>query len=447
MGSDEAPHGGGEPEVPRDVARRNFVLGIANGALVRVGMGFINPSLVLAGFVYYRTSSNLLVGLIATLSSLGHFWPQLYMSSLIEHRPRKMPYYVAATIIRVVLLCVMSATIWLSGASSGNWVLVVFFATYFVYRSAQGAGGVPFFDLVGQSVLPEKLGGFFALRTFFGEILNVLCALMVVQWIIANVSTPNNYALLASIATVLMAVGWGVWCLAREQKNSSPPRKRSFRETLVGGFETMRTDRNYRILVFMRILLRFNFLTVAFFVPYGVERLGAVGMGGVYVGARSVSMLFSSLLWGRISNRRGNRVCLVASGLLFGLAPVVALAAPRLPEVFSLSLPALPVPLDLPLCVYLLSLCFFGLAMQANMIARNSFVLEIAPPARRPSYIAFVNTIAFPLTILPTVVGALVGREAGRLDAVFILIAFSGLLTFLAALRLREVRQPAGAAG
>jgi len=205
----------------------------------------------------------------------------------------------------------------------------------------------------------------------------------------------------------------------------------------------MKADRNYRILAFMRILLRLNFLMVAFFVPYGVERLGAVGMGGVYVGVRSISMLVSSLLWGRLSDRKGNRLCLVLSGSLFALAPIVALLAPRVPQVFSLAVPLVPVALDLPLCVYLLALCAFGLAMQGNMIGRNSFVLEIAPPDRRPSYVAFLNTIAFPLTVLPTAVGALVGHDVERLDVVFIVIALSGVLTFLSALRLREVRNVA----
>jgi hypothetical protein len=340
------------------------------------------------------------------------------------------------------MLLAMSATMFVSGRTDGRWVMWLFFAAYFLFRTGQGAGRVPFFDLVGQSVAPERLGGFFARRSFFGEVLNIGCAFVVVQWIIANVPAPANYALLALIATVLMGSGWTMWCLAKEQKNEDPPQKRSFAQAAASGVRTLKRDHNYRVLVVMRLLMRFNFLAMAFFVPYGVDRLGAVGMGGIYVGVRSLSRVVSSLLWGKVSDEKGNRICLVGAGLLFAVCPILALGAPGLPEVFRLSVPGLPVPLDLPLCVYLLALCIFGFALQANMIARNAFVLEIAPAHRRPTYIAFMETMAFPLTVVPMIVGALVDKGVLMLELVFAAIALTGLLSYVAAMELHEKRRP-----
>ena len=70
---------------------------------------------------------------------------------------------------------------------------------------------------------------------------------------------------------------------------------------------------------------------------------------------------------------------------------------------------------------------------------------ESAPQHRRPSYIAFLNTLVFPLTFLPVLAGALVGDKPLRFDMLFAAIATCGLLTFLCALRLAEVRSPARA--
>jgi len=106
------------------------------------------------------------------------------------------------------------------------------------------------------------------------------------------------------------------------------------------------------------------------------------------------------------------------------------------------------VQLTLPLAVYLCALCLFGLALEANIIGAFALMLEIAPANRRPSYVAFLNTVAFPLTFLPAVVGALVGEHTRRLDIVFVAVAVGGLLTILAARQLGDVRagKPAAAA-
>jgi|GEM_PF-4809360 len=97
--------------------RRNYLLGIANGALGRVGMTFTDPNLILAAFVYKQTSSNTLVGLLGTLGTLGMFFPQLYISRLIEHRPRKKPFYVGAMVLRITSMAFMAATMLLTGTT------------------------------------------------------------------------------------------------------------------------------------------------------------------------------------------------------------------------------------------------------------------------------------------------------------------------------------------
>ena len=427
--------------------RRNYLLGIANGALGRAGSAFIDPHLVLSAFVYEETKSALWVGVLVTLAAAGSFWPQLYMSSLIEHRPRKNPFYVGAAVVRVATLLAMVAAMLLVGATESGWPMVLFFLSFFAFKSAQGAGVLPFYDVVGQTIRLTRLGGFFALRSLFGDTLALLCGFLVLQPIIAHLSFPVSYALLAGISLVLLGAGWGMWCLAHEEENQHPPKKRRLRQTLTEGARMVRTDRNYRNLLLIKSLVRVCVLALAFYVPYGVERLGAVGLGGVFIGLISASRLVSSLLWGRVSDRRGNRPCLMWAGLLFALSPAAALLAPRLPQLFRLDTPVLLVQMDMPLCVYLMSLCFLGFALQANMIGVNALLIESAPKDKRPSYIAFINTVAFPLAFLPAVAGVLVGDRPFAFDILFVVIAASGLLYFRCALGLSEIRGQASKVG
>ena len=424
-----------------DTMSRNYALGIVNGTLSRLGMGFIHPYLVLSAFVYEQTKSNVLVGLVVTLSTAGLMWPQLYISSRIEHLPRKRPFYIFSTVLRIVTLGIVVATMFLAGSVDSSWILAPFFVAYFVYRTGQGCGNPVFLDLVGQSVAPTRLGSFFAYRGLLGGGLSFVAGFVVLQPILDAIPSPTNYAVLGAIAFVIMSCGWTAFAFVHEPKDRAPPKRRSFRQTAADGGALVWRDTNYRLLLSIRILLRFDLLALAFYVPYGVERLGAEKMSGVFVGCMAVSRLASSLIWGKISDRKGNRLCLICSAVLLTLSPATALVASRLPALFQWALPFASAPLDLPITVYILALCMVGFGLEAAVIGLNAFMLESAPPERRPSYIAFVNTVSFPFTFLPALAGLLVGSNVRRLDVLLAIVCVSGVLTLWAVWRLTEVRE------
>ncbi|MHC4479799.1 MAG: MFS transporter [Planctomycetota bacterium] len=419
---------------------RNYFLVLFNGTLARLGNSLIDPHLVLAAFVYGQTRSSLLVGVLTALGVAGHRLPQLYVSSLIEHHKRKKRFYIGASVVRVALLLAIIATMLLCGRN-GHWlVMAAFFAVYFVFRAAQGCASIPFLDILTGAIGPSRIGGFFAVRHFLGGGVTLLAGLFLVQPILDHVPEPSSYAILTGVAVVVLAAAWGSFALFHEKANDAPPEARNLRESFADGRRTLRCEPNYRKLLWLRLLAHVNGLILVFYVPYGVEKLGAVGISGVFLGCVSGSRLISSLLWGRVSNRKGNRLCLIFAGLFFALNPLAALLAPRLPEAFRWTIPATSVSLDLPLLVYLLALACFGFAQQANMIGTTAFVLESAPEGRRPSYFAFLNTVTFPMTFLPALAGVLVGVGLLGLDALFGCVVVSGLLTLLLTLRLTEVR-------
>ena len=434
------------PPDTTDALRRNYLLGVANGALVKAGLGFISHYLVLTAFLYDQTQSTQLVGLLGTLAAAGIMWPQLHISSLIEHRPRKKPFYVVFSIVRVGMLLAMAVCIWLTGPGRSTWVLALFFMAFFLFWSAQGASVMPFYDIIGRVLPANRLGGFFGQRSFFGDTLAVVCGLLIIQPILRSVPSPTSYALLTLLGTVVMGVGWFLFALTGERANHRPPEPRSLRQTWTGSGQMLRSSANYRNLLWMRLLGRMNILLMAFYVPYGVERLGVRGIAGVFLSFVAASRIASSLILGKIGDKKGNRLCLVWSGVCFALSPVAALVAPRLPSLFRWPIPYTDVALDLRLVCYLVALGLFGLALQANQIGSNAFLIEAAPPNRRPSYIAFLSAVTFPLTLLPALAGFIVGKNVGRLEVLFMAVTVSGLLSLVAALRLTEVRKP-GAEG
>ena len=129
------------------------------------------------------------------------------------------------------------------------------------------------------------------------------------------------------------------------------------------------------------------------------------------------------------------------------MSPLAALAATRVPQLVAWSPPGVTFALSLPLGVYFLALALFGFAHQGNIIARNAFVVEIAPEDRRPSYIAFLNTVSLPMTFLPALAGWAIGGSTRGLDALFVAVTITGALTLAVASRLTEVRSNTTSAG
>jgi len=421
--------------------RRNYYLGLLNGMFANLGNRILSPQLVLTAFVYDLTGSNFLAGLLNSLSMAGQRFPQIYMSSLIEHRENRKRFYVAASVVRIVLLALMAGTIFLTGAGFGVWAMVAFFVVYFAFRSAQGCASIPFWDVLAGTVGPTRVGGFLGQRHFLGNAVTMLVAPLVVQPVLSAVEAPTNYLILTLIALGVMGLGWTAFCFVHEVRTAEPPRRRGVRESLSAGWKRVRREPNYRGLLVLRVLAHVNGLTFAFYIPYGVERLGVAGISGIFLSFISGARLVSSLVWGSVSNRKGNRLCLLFAAALFALNPVAALAAPHLPHVFDWAMPFTEVRLDLPLLAYLVSLCCFGFAQQANIIGTTGFVLETAPRGRRPSYMAFLNTVTFPMTFMPLLAGGLIAVGTFGLDSVFWIAGVSGVLTFVSTFLLTEVRE------
>jgi hypothetical protein len=364
---------------------------------------------------------------------------QLYVSSLIEHRPRKLPSFMVMHAARTAAALCMCGGIWISAshAAPGLWL---FFVACFAHRVLHGGSVLAFTDIIGKTIDTRRYGGFLAWRAVLGGILALVTGFLIVQPILHRGPFPSSYAILVGAGAVFAGVSGGVFYGARENPQVGVMKRRNLFEVVRGGLSDLRADRNYRLLLTLRVLMRVNGLTLAFYVPYGVERLGASGMAGVFIGVISASRLASSPVWGRLSSRRGNRVCLIWSGVFYALSPVAALMATRVPSIGAWLAPVLGFTLSLPLGVYLLALTVFGFALQGNIIARNAFVIETAPSERRPSYIAFLNTVSLPMALLPVLAGWAIGDSTSGLDGLFVVVAATGVLTFAVASRLTEVR-------
>ncbi len=415
-----------EVALPRREVRRSFALNVFNGAAFNFAERLIDPPLVLTWFVSHLTDSNLLIGLVAPLADAGWSLPQIFVSNRIQRMARKMPSYVAAAAIRTVSWIILAAAVWL--VDDPRFLLAVFFMLYALARTSAGLGGLAFFDVTAKTVPARQRGSLFAWRQFLGGVLG-LGAGWIVKLVLNHPAFPfpRGHALLFALYCAAMVPALGAFIAIREPAGAVVAEHVTVGKQMRRAGHLLRTDRVYRRYIIAQLTLGLTGIALPFYGIYAKDVLGApAGMVGVYVTARVAAQLLSNLPWGRLSDRRGNRLVMKLLSLGSGLTALLALGLVGLVEWLKLEgrwLPYLALP------IFILD----GAIRPAQVFVGSNFLLELVPEAERPLYLGLSNTLAGIVLLISGLGGLLVD-----------LFGFAGLFAIVLGLCLIVYRLAAG---
>jgi MFS family permease len=423
----------------RGDARRNFWLCVSNGALASMGSAFFAYETIMAGLAYQLTGSTVLVGVLTTVAAIGWQWPQLLVGSRIEHLPRKMPMYNLSVAVRLLSLAGMIASLYLlEDAPMVLFAAILFFSATF--SSGGGICVVPFMDIVAKAIPYTHRPSVFAWRQFLGGLLGAVSG-AIAAWLLATdqgAAAPRTYAILFAIAFGINSLAYISFMLTREPVETFAPARIPFRQYLRRGPLIFRQDADYRRFYLFRVFIAFVTMSQAVFVPFAISTFNAPSENtGWFAAAVTLASGFSSLLWGRISRRFGEVALLRVGAAGLMIAPVTAL-------LLSL-VPLAPVAQAWLSAHYLWAFLFLFAAQTAAFnaigIASTVYLLSLAPPARRPTYISFMNTLSAPLTATPILAG-LLAHHIGY-SVTFGVSCCAAAAALLTARRLRRRLDPA----
>jgi MFS family permease len=366
--------------------RRNFLLGILNGAIFKVTMLLIDSNTVLSWFLIQLGASNTLIGLVAPIRMGSSFLLQIFVSGHLQRRPYKLSFYRAMALVRgATLLGTALIIFWVP--SNSAWLVILFFVLLTLYSTGAGLTGLAFMDMVAKAIPPTRRGRFFAQRSFWGGLL-ALAAGPLVGFMLSESSGirfPTNVGWLFVGAFVTLLVAAGMWALIKEPPSEVTPNTVSVVEQARRGSRILRDNVPYRQYLLLQICSILADSAGAFYIVHAERTLGITAqMVGVYLTARTAATIGSNLLWGRISDRMGNRRLLQITYSLGLCMPLIALgigwlgsgpAAPWLGWAYAL--------------VFLV----WGAYMAGAMIARTGYMLDVIPPAQRSLYMGFGNTL------------------------------------------------------
>jgi MFS family permease len=392
-------------------------------ALFTLGLNISSAQTILPLFVHHLSPSNEAVALIAAVRALGVYGPQLFVAPLVERLRRAKPLILAVTIFeRVPFLVLAAAAIWFA-RSSPAVLLVLFFLMVFVHVFAGGLTYPAWLDLIARTIPVDWRGRFFGWWSGVGGIAGIGGAALAAL-LIARVAWPLNFALVFGLTFAAFVVSFVLLALGREPARLLPaaaasapltarPSLRQAGAAIArqsqGFLAVVRADAALRWLVSANAAAGVATMAGALF---AVAALKQGGLSAAAVGAESTVLAIATtagyFLWGGLGDQRGHRSVLIGSSACMAGAAALALGARGF-------------------LAYAAVFLFLGLSLSGTILAQLTFIAELAPPVRRPTYIAISSVAYAPFAVGSPIVGGWIADHWGYLP-VFVVAVAAGLL-------------------
>ncbi len=393
-------------------SRRNHTLGILNGMLVNLGNAFVDPFTVLPVFITTFGGSTVLVGFVSAVFFAGWFLPQVFVANVAQSRKRVLPIYTASAAFRFVGFAGAGASVFLIDPSNRSLILFCVCAGLSMNALAAGVAAVPFLEITSKTVPVNKRGAFFAGRRVVGGSLGMVAGLVIAavlggdpgaMWaqtgayraVTSAVDAigwsghpfPHDYGILIILGALISTGGVVAYLFVSEPDAKHVARAAPLRDYLAEGARLLKRMPDYRNFFWMRVCYQLSAMAFPFYATYAYAHLGFPEASvGVFVSIWVGAGVLSNAVWGRLLDRRGNRVVFVATAAMSVAAPVAMLvlasrhgSAPRIDAgIFALVA-----------STFLLN----GFVRSGRFIANQTYLLESAPPNRRPLYVGFMNSL------------------------------------------------------
>jgi len=432
-----------------------------NGMLVNLGNAFVDPFTVLPVFITTFGGSSVLVGFVTAAFTAGWFFPQVFVSGIAQARRRVLPIYAASAVFRFVGFVGAGASIFWIDPAHRTTVLACVIGGLALNAFASGVAGIPFLEITSKTVPVNQRGAFFAGRRVMGGSFGVLAGLLIAAvlggdpgalWTqtaayravksfalatgLAGHEFPYDYGILIMIGGVVSAAGVISYLFVEEPPAAHVVPRVALRRQLADGFRMLRAMPDYRTFLWMRVFYQLTAMSFPFYATFAYVRLGfPQGSVGVFVSIWVGAGVLSNLVWGRLLDRRGNRVVFVSTAAMSVLPPIVILLLSGRATVATGAGTIGWGLFGVVASTFLLN----GFVRSGRFIANQTYLLESAPPNRRPLYVGFMNTLSFPFMLSPILGGLVVALVGYRV--LFVLGGLSAIANLVASARLVEPRR------
>lgn len=402
------------------VVRRNFVFNVLDGALFAFGLSLVSNTTVLPVFVKRTGGSNIAIGLIPVLWTIGFNFPQIFVANYTQRFPFKKGLFLRTALVQRVpwLLLALISFFVLSEVEPAVGLLLFFVG--FALAAIGGSLNLPvWFDLISK-ITPVRLRGrLFATRAIVGATLGILGG-FTVKTVLDTVAYPRNFAILFTLAFCLFMVSYVFLLLLQEKQPNQSRSQLRLRQFICNLPAILKRQRNFRNFLVADALLITALAAEAFYTVNAFERFSlSSGYAGHFTMVMMASMIAGNFAFGYLADHLGHKLNLLLASTSTFLACSLALFSPSVR-------------------VYYVVFVFVAFTLALNHVSRLPIIAELCSEEDRPTYVALTNIVTSPFILF----GIFAGWVADRLnyDAVFVMAGLAALASALWLLRM--VKEP-----
>ena len=395
--------------------RRNLLVLSSDFILFMIGFVFWDPTVVVPVFVKELTGNDLMVGVFSAIRVLTISLPGLWAASFLHTQPRKKPLLVWSSFGgRIPVLFMSVAT--LLWADRAPWLVVILMAiSVGLFFTSEGLNGISWPDVVGK-VLPSDIRGRFLGTSQLVASIVGLGSGVLVRLILGHTAwaASTRWALIFACAFAGFALSFGALASIHEEPDDKIPSPPDLRASLHNMGAYLREDPSLRRVVAVQLLLASASTSFPFFAVRAVELLpGGNAMVGTFLILQSLGGILAAPLWGYLIDRVGSWLAIRLGAAAYAMA---------LGGVLVGALLGAPAPF------YLLAFFLLGVISSTSWWAFTSYLLDLATPDRRATYLATSSILTSP-TIVTALAAGLFFKVMGPewLFAVGLLLALVAL--------------------
>ena len=396
----------------------NHIRNILHGFFLSVGTTIAEPSTILPLIINHFGGSSVLVGFFASLLRGGAIIVQLFAAFQAQSYKFMLPYIRRVFMVRFVAWFLIGIAIIFLGDKHPTLTLFCLGLGLFIFSFSAGFGAIYFRDIIAKIFSHKFRGKTMAYRQFFSAFGGLISGTMA-GWILQHFEAPQSYGYLFIISSFVMGFGYLSFATIDEpEKQEVAKKEKSFKKFLHNSLQTLSSDKQLQVQL-TTFLLGYSYLLSLPFIILDAKTkidLSGVAVGG-FITAQMIGAMFSNFLWGKLSGKGLNKLTANISMSLHILAIFIALNAHSLYH-------------------YMVIFLIVGAAMDGNRIASGNLILSLAPPDKRPVYVAIqMNIISFGLFF--SLIGGLVLHFLNY-SSLYILTIMTLFISLFFSFRLRD---------
>lgn len=396
--------------------KHNVTVGLWDGSLFGVALGFASFGTILPLFVATMTDSAMLIGLVPAIHSAGWLFPQLFTASYVAR---------LRTYKRTVLLMTIHERAPFLGFAFVALLipfvgLQVGLVLTFLLLTWQGLGGGftanAWVSMISKIIPPDSRGTFFGMQAGLANLFISISAIGA-GYLLDSLAPPWDFAVCFFIASIFFTLSWFALAATHEPEDTEkiiPEEKTHFWDDAQ---KVLRRDKNFNWFLSARILSQFATMGFSFYIIYALREFNMTEVVAGYLTATlTISQTISNIGMGWIGDRIGHRAMLILGATAAFLSALLAWNATSIAWFYP---------------IFVLT----GMANVSLWTISMTMTVDFGSADDRPIYIGLAQTLTAPATIIAPIIGGWIADSAGFVPTFTISTVLSlvmiGILIFL----------------